>query len=334
MARSISAGALARWCHQARQYHEAGFSLAQSCKKLAQRESSPAQGFSAHLADHLAQGESLTEAVRLWPGKLPPLAAPLLEAGESTGRIVEALEALSNSLERQDRSQKEIARKCAWPLLQLAMAGGVMILLTVVMGLLPGAQANGFDPLGFGLTGFSGGFRLLLTLGMIGLVLGTAVFLLWRSRDSAIWLSVPLLGTARQLLARSRFGEGLGMTLGAGLGPKKSLALAVRAADLAPWSDRLQEGQARLRGGRSWQMVLGDWPYLGADWLAILAVGEESGQITESLLRQAKLDAEEGSRDLARAVSVGAGAAWLVSAGFVIFLIFRIFGSYLSALGV
>jgi type II secretory pathway component PulF len=330
----LSPGAIARWCTQARQYHDAGFSLEQTCRKLGKGKTSPIQSFSLHLADQMAAGESLTDALRTWPRNLPPLVAPMLEAGESTGRIVEALDALADSMTRQDKSQKEMARRMAWPLMQLGLACCIMILLTVVMGLLPGAKTSGFDPLGFGLKGFSGGLALLATVGLIGAVLGGLVFFLWKSRHNPFWLSVPLLGTARQLLARSRFGEALGMTVGAGLGPRKSLALAVRAGDLGPWSDRLQEGQARLRSGRSWQKVLEDWPYLGTDWLAILSVGEESGQITEALLRQSKLDAEEGAQNLARAVSVGAGAAWLTSAGFVIFLIFRIFSSYLSALGV
>jgi len=332
--KSLSPGAIARWCTQARQYHDAGFSLEQTCRKLGHRNTTAIQQFSTHLANQMAAGESLTDALRSWPGSMPPLVGPLLEAGESTGRIVEALEALADSMERQDKSQKETARRLAWPLMQLGLACGIMILLTVVMGLLPGAKNSGFDPLGFGLAGFSGGLKMLGVVAVLGLVLFGLIVFLWRARHSAYWLSVPLLGTARQLLARARFGEALGITVGAGLGPRMSLALAVRAADLAPWSDRLQEGQARLRGGRSWQRVLEDWPYLGADWLAILSVGEESGQIAEALVRQSKVDAEDGARNLARAVSVGAGAAWLTSAGFVIFLIFRIFGSYLSALGV
>ncbi|MFM8932321.1 MAG: type II secretion system F family protein [Gemmataceae bacterium] len=332
--KSLSPGAIARWCTQARQYHDAGFSLEQTCRKLGYRNSTAIQQFSTHLANQMAAGESLTDGLRSWPGTMPPLVAPLLEAGESTGRIVEALDALADSMTRQDKSQKETARRMAWPLMQLALACGIMILLTVVMGLLPGAKNSGFDPLGFGLSGFSGGLKLLGFVAVLGLILAVVVVFLWKARHSSFWLSIPLLGTARQLLARSRFGEALGITVGAGLGPRKSLALAVRAADLAPWSDRLQEGQARLRGGRSWQRVLEDWPYLGADWLAILSVGEESGQIAEALVRQSKVDAEEGARNLARAVSLGAGAAWLTSAGFVIFLIFRIFGSYLNALGV
>ena len=332
--RSVSAGALARWCTQAKQFHDAGFSLEQTCRKLGRLSGSAVQIFSMHLADQMASGESLTDALRAWPGRLPPLVSPMLEAGETTGRIVEALSALADSMGRQDQSQKEMARRMAWPLMQLGLACGIMILLTVVMGMLPGAKTSGFDPLGFGLKGFSGGLTLLATVGAFGALIGTGGYFLWKSRHSSVWLKVPLLGTARQLLARSRFGEALGMTVGAGLGPRKSLALAVRAADLAPWSDRLQEGQARLRGGRSWQKVLEDWPYLGGDWLAILSVGEESGLITESLLRQSKIDANDGAQNLARAVSVGAGAAWLTSAGFVIFLIFRIFSSYISALGV
>ena len=329
----LSAGVVARWCTMVKQYHEAGFTLVQVCQKLGQRGPAGSKEFSSHLANHMAAGESLKDSLATWKGKLPSLVIPMLEAGEATGRLVDALDALAASLGRQAKSQADLVRRCTWPLLQLVLACGILILLTVVIGLLPGAKASGFDPLGFGMTGVSGGLKLLLYVLVVGGGLAAGGYWLWRSRDSAIWLKFPMVGHARQLLARARFGEGLGMTVGAGLGPRKALALAVRGADLGPWTVRVQEGQIRLRSGDSWQKVLGDWPYLGADWLGILAVGEESGELSEALLRQALLDNEEGSAYLARSVSAGAGAAWFLSAGVVVFMIFRLFSAYIGALG-
>ena len=115
------------------------------------------------------------------------------------------------------------------------------------------------------------------------------------------------------------------MTVGAGLGPRKSLALAVRAADLAPWSDRLQEGQARLRGGRSWQKVLEDWPYLGGDWLAILSVGEESGQVDALLAEVAAFYESEVEYDVKQLSDRIEPIMIVIMAGFVTVLALGIF---------
>jgi type II secretory pathway component PulF len=70
------------------------------------------------------------------------------------------------------------------------------------------------------------------------------------------------------------------------------------------------------------------------EYLAQIEVAEEAGSIPETCKRLALQHSEEAGRQLSIIFYLMGGAVWLCTAGFIIFIIARMYGSYLGMLGV
>ncbi len=65
----------------------------------------------------------------------------------------------------------------------------------------------------------------------------------------------------------------------------------------------------------------------------VLAVAEESGQLAEVLQHQGAHYDEEAGRKLTALTAVAGYGVWLLVGVVIVFAIFRLFSSYLGALG-
>ena len=68
------------------------------------------------------------------------------------------------------------------------------------------------------------------------------------------------------------------------------------------------------------------------DFLDVLATAEEAGRLSDVLKHQAEQYHEEAGRRLAVLTNLASVGVWLVVAGLIVLVIFRVFGSYLKLL--
>lgn len=300
--------------HPLRLYLEAGIDLPEALRRLSTRVPATLVPMVASLARETAAGMSLKDALEGWRERLAPEIPALLAAGEESGRLPETLERLEEHLRQEAEASRKLIGALAWPILQALMAMGVLGIVLVVQGI---TGTAGRVP-GFGM-GSVAPFVVLVAIG-VGLAMG--------------WRSLPGVSHGRQALARSRLAGTLGLALDSGLAPGKALELAVCSADRQEWRDRLAEGKRQLRGGKSLGAVLAGWPGMGTELLNAVDHGETTGQLPETMARQAFADRDHGNNLVCRTLMALGGLFWGLSAAAIAYTVFRMYAGYLSLLNI
>ncbi len=219
----------------------------------------------------------------------------------------------------------------AWPLIQFFLAPFVMAGMIFILGIF----GSTFDPLGFGLTGTTGAIKFLLGwFGTIG-ILVFAYFVLTRSLRQQVMvdeliLRTPVFGPCMRAMAMTRFCMALRLTMETGMPVARALKLSLRATANSAYEARVDQVGNAIRNGEDLTEALRVTGLFTDDFLDIMATAEESGRTVEVMQRQAKHYEEETGRRLTILTQVASKGIWLMIALIIIFLIFRIFSTYLG----
>ena len=120
----------------------------------------------------LQAGESLAEAFKDVDPYFPELLIQMVAAGETAGGLDRILTHMSQYYHALRMARRSFLGQIAWPLIQLAIAIGVICLVIALRGMVQSTSGEmEFDPLGFGLSGGSG------VLVFLGFVLAVGVML-------------------------------------------------------------------------------------------------------------------------------------------------------------
>ncbi len=296
---------------------QAGFGLRAAVASLAERAGRAAP-LVAVWAVQVERGTPLHEGMAAHPELFPPLDVALVRVGERSGRLVEALNLLAERLEAAVRTRRAVLGAVAYPALVLHVA---LLLPTVPLVLL------------------QRGFATWLTLVVAGLCVIWGVPLLALTYVAAVrdepgashaLCRVPLLGGALHAASAARFAWTLGALQQAGTTADESLREAGAAAGLGWLAVPARAAAERLAHGSSWSDVLPDLAALPPDLARLIATGERSGALAESMERGAALF-DERATTAARRAAVAAGAlafalAVLVVVGLVVTVFARVYG--------
>jgi type II secretory pathway component PulF len=113
----------------------------------------------------------------------------------------------------------------------------------------------------------------------------------------------------------------------------KALRLSLKATGNAAFQAHADRIAKRVAKGEELREAIGTNPIFPQEFLATLAVGEESGQIPEVMAKQAEYYREETARRtraLTRAMGWG---VYILVGVFIIIMIFRMASVYVQALG-
>lgn len=282
----------------------------------------------------LAEGEPLSDAMQE-TGSFSPLVVGMVAVGERTGHEPETIRNVSRVLDRQLRTARSLRGKLAWPAFQLSVAIAVVGFLIFIAGVLTDAKGKPIDLLGLGLTGSSGLLIYLMLLAALGagLWLGLKQGLAsWQAHGIVRRLlsRVPVLGHAALSAEASLWCRAASLAAEAGLDAGRLVTLASSVAPgLTVDRDELLDG---LRGGRTLAEALeqtGRFPRLLCE---SLAVGESAGTTDTVLARLADDFDDEATRGFSLAAQAVGGGVWVVVAGMIIFIIFRLFSGYIGML--
>jgi type IV pilus assembly protein PilC len=336
----LSLSALIDLCRVLRHYLHAGLALPDVFRQQAGRGSGSVRPVAERIARQLERGRGLEEALQGEAGHFPPLFISLACVGEQTGMLPEVFGELERFYLRVQELRRSFVARVAWPVVQFFLAILVLAGLIFVLGLLPssrGFSGEPYDPLGLGLTGPSGA---AIFLGVVfGTLLGVMVLYLvltraMRQRASVdrFLLGVPALGPCLRSLALARFSLALSLTTESGMPIRRALRLAFRATGNAAFAERSGLAESAVRGGEEVAEALSSAGLFPGEYVRVVAVGEESGRLSEVLRQQADHYHEEAGRRLAFLTAVAGYGVWLFVGVVIIVAIFRLFFSYLSLL--
>jgi len=276
----------------------AGLTLDEALATVAdQIDHPPLQRILGRVRADVVQGSSLHEALGAHPHTFAPLFVNMVQVGESSGTLDQALARLADFLDGQVRLRSRIRAAMAYPLLMAVIGCGVLFFLfTFVVPKVTRMLADLDQALPLptrlliGLSDF-----LAATWWLLLALAAAAGFALHRYRQNdkgrlacdRLALRLPLFGRLNLLLATARFSRTLATLLASGVPLLKALEIArnllqnrVLALTVAETADAVREGESLAAPLRR----SGVFPPMVAQ---MAAVGERSGELEEMLVRVA-----------------------------------------------
>ncbi len=291
-----------------------------------------------HISQSISGGQSLSEALEGTGDYFPPLFRALVRVGEQTGHLDSVFGQLAESYEYQEQLRREFMASIAWPMIELSLAlvtVGLIIWITGFFADKKDLTGQPIDLLGWGLKGTDG---LIKYFAILGCIFVAVTALVQSIRRGVVWgrplqrlaLYIPKLGGALQTFALARMAWSMHITLGAGMDLLKALPLCLRSMQNATYTDHIASVTESVRRGETVTEALSATRVFPASFLDVIDVGERSGRLPESMVTVSRQYQDEARRALALITRIAGMGVWLMVAGLIAMLIFRIFGFYMS----
>lgn len=259
----------------------------------------------------VADGKSLTEALRGFPKVFPPLHTAMVQAGERAAFLEQVLSSLSAFLERLDDLRGKVLGAMTYPMLLTVLGAGVMIaaLVFFVPKFEPLLAGSSQKPLPtvilFGLSKAARTFWYVIPFAIGGV--GAVAWSAFKSESNRRFLErlrmkIPVVGSAFQMLAITRFCRILGTMLANGVPMLQALKIAEGATGSALLAERIAEATENVREGKSLSGPLAAGGLFPDQILAMISVAEESNKLDKVLLQIADTVERRTNRQVDQAV--------------------------------
>ena len=286
------------------------------------------------VADHVRQGGSLADAVKLQGNYFPDHFAEMIEAGERTGRLDRVLDRLADYYQQLADFRKIFVSSILWPVVQLVIAVLVIALMIYLPSVMvpPNSEAQR-DLLGLGLVGESGLVTYFTIVAGCCVVLAIMVTLGNRGYFNFLldWFArVPKLGRTVRIFAEARFVQTLSLAIDSGIDAWSAVDLAFRAAGTPQFQSRAQPAKEAILQGRDMHGVLADTKLFQKDTLEAVELGEASGRLSETLDKQFRQLKSQVRSAMATITYLTSALIWALIAAILILIIFRVFSLYIN----
>jgi type II secretory pathway component PulF len=244
--------------------------------------------------DDIKEGVSFADALKKYPKVFDSIYVQLVRAGEASGRLEIILERLTQYLERAEEVTKRVRGAMAYPLMQLTVAFGVVIvLLTFVIP----QMAESFAGQGMALPGptqllistseFVRSHYIILISILIAVIV---VYRYWRSTPSGarmmdeIKLRLPLIKYVAKTKAVVQFSYALGMLMEGGVNLAEALDIVCNIIDNRILADTLREARDKIVKQGKITQYLKQTNIFPPIAIHLINTGEQSGQLDSMLL--------------------------------------------------
>ena len=275
----------------------------------------------------IERGDALSESLALYPALFPPHYTGLVRAGERSGDLGQSFARLTTQLERDAQLRSRLTSAALYPIL-LALAGGgaILVLLLVVLPnfaeLLQrsGARLPASTAFVLGASHIVRRFWYVIPLVIGGSLL---VFTnLQRTQSGRLMIAecldgLPLIRTLRRESGAARFARLTGTLLDGGAPLLAALHDATVSLDDALARSAAERVSIAVRDGASLSSAIAAEPVMPPVLAQLVAVGEESGQLGNFLLKAAQLFEDRTERSLQRIVAL-AEPAMIVLFGVIV----------------
>ena len=268
----------------------------------------------ADIRSDLSSGTQLDDAFRRHPQVFPPIYLSLIQAGQATGNLDGAFEELVSYLEWNDNLRSQASQAVIYPVLLLvAVVGLFLLMMLFVIPRFKGAFSSFGSNLPtltvkmLAMGDFVGHWWWLLLGGAIGLFFGYRM-LAATERGAyfldRLMLKTPVLGSFMHKLALARFAKSFSLIFASGTDLLQLLELLKGVVNNRVMAAQLNTVRQRVATGETLATS-----FAGADTFPLLiqrliAVGEKTGSLDQSLLRASQYLDREIPRDLKRAFTV------------------------------
>ena len=261
-----------------------------------------------NVAGRLEQGSTLSEAMARAPKVFPKLLVAMVRVGEASGRLEESLERMAANLEQERDTRAQVKQALRYPtfvMIAIALAIVVVNIFVIpafadmfeqfdaelplptrmLLGFSAFMQNNGLYLLAGGVAA-AGGFRYVINTEE------------GRWRWDRYKLRLPLVGGILTRALLGRFSRTLSMSLRSGVPILQALNAVADTTDNAYVSGGVRHMREGIEQGESLYAVAEDSRLFTPLVLQMLAVGEETGQVSDMMDQVAVYYEREVEADL------------------------------------
>ncbi len=312
-----------------------GLPIDESLGALADQADTPrSKAMVSSLRSRVMEGQSLAQAMGNFPASFNDLFRATVAAGEQSGRLGAALEALADYTERREALQRKTWMALAYPALVTLIALLIVTgLLTYVVPQITGVFTNLNRELPIItriLIGISDAFKsygLWFFIALIAIVFGIRSTLqqtTTRLKFDRWILTAPLFG---RLLRAGNTASGmrtLGMLISTGVPVLEALKIATMALPNRAMQDAMRTVTAKVREGGGFARALADSKQFPQVALKLIASGEKTGRLGEMLGQAALHQERELDARLNTLMAILGPAMILLVGAMVLFIVLAI----------
>ena len=253
------------------------------------------------LRQDIEAGSSVAHAMGAHPQIFDPLYRSMVESGEGSGRLEEALDRVAFQLEKLDALRRQIRSAMTYPVLVFSFA---LIVMIVVVAFIVPIFVGIFEEIAAEQPGESAElpFMTKVTKGVsdaltghwyfvvAGAILGTFGFLRWKRSETGrrqwdrVKLRIPFyIGDVIHKVALARWSRTFSGTIASGVPILQSIKITGQTSGNTVVEEAMDDVYASVKRGGSIAKPLEDHPTFPPMVAQMVAVGENSGQLDHML---------------------------------------------------
>jgi len=288
-----------------------GIPIIRAISGLADATRSPVLAFVLRdITRNLTQGTTMSNAFRAHPAVFGELFVSMIRMGETTGRIDTAFKQLIDHLELEKDTRKKIVAATRYPMIVTIF---ITLALFIINIFVVPQFANIFSKLGADLpaptllliatSDFMIAYWWAILIVMAGSIVG---FMRWKKTPAGhltwdrIVLKVPILGGIFERMALGRFARPFAMMLEAGVPLLQALSVTARTVGNVHIGKGIDGMQNGIERGESLFVTASQSGMFNPLILQMIAVGEETGNVSDLLVDIADFYDQEVDYDLKR----------------------------------
>ena len=300
--------------------HGSGMPVADAVKLLNQRLSDPVQKeIAGFLWRELAEGRTLSRAMRQLPQFFSESSTFVIEAGEATGNVSPILRKIISYLEEKREIRSKVLSSMSYPIFVCLMAFGVVLFF--LFFLLEKIESM-LDSLGGELNLMSkiliNGSEMLLTIGpfiLVAAILFLGGVLQWSKTEKGgvsldrSMLRLPLFGKIFFMSELFQLSNLLSALIWSGIGLTENLRLCERTIKNRYMRSQFRAARALVNEGKSLPDALRRFKFMPLMQLDIIEVGEKTGNLGNSVEDACKAFREDLTKRIKAMTTLVSGAA-------------------------
>jgi len=300
--------------------HASGMPVADAVKLLNHRLSDPVQKeIAGFLWKELAEGRTLSRAMRQLPQFFSESSSFVIEAGEATGNVSPILKKIISYLEEKREIRSKVTSSMSYPIFVCLMAFGVVLFF--LFFLLEKIE-DMLDSLGGELNLMSkiliNGSEALLTIGpfvVVVLIIIFGLLMQWKktekggvSLDRSL-LKTPMFGKILYMSELFQLSNLLSALMWSGIGLTENLRLCERTIKNKHMRLQFRSARALVNEGKSLPDALRKFKLMPLMQLDIIEVGEKTGNLGNSMEDASKAFREDLTKRIKSMTTLVSGAA-------------------------
>ena len=264
--------------------------------------------------DQVRGGKSLAAAMAEHPSVFSRLSVSLVRAGEAGGQLAGALAHLADLLEGEIRLSASIQSAMMYPtLLLLASVGTIVLLLTYVLPRFTpifaqaGAELPTATRILIGVGDFVRDYGIAMLIGILSaLLVGSRALRETRVATAAAGalLKLPLIGLLIRRVEAARLTRTLGTLLHNGVGLVAALGIARDVLRNVIAIKAVGDSVVKVRAGDRLASALALGGFFPLQTIHLLQLGEETGKLSDMLLRAAEIHDGQVQQTVQRLLSL------------------------------